>query len=104
MSQGHGVADPTSSFTPVLTQALAATDQRLKRHAKQGLEFRFKEVNSSTQRQRRGVLVQWHQRKTNFCTAFRPKGILDLFHRRLEAKADGMAWETKKKKVKCHST
>jgi hypothetical protein len=48
MSQGHSVADPTSSFTPVLTQALAATNQRLKRHAKQGLEFRFKEVNSSS--------------------------------------------------------
>ncbi|CAD6340663.1 unnamed protein product [Miscanthus lutarioriparius] len=40
------VADPTSPFTPALTQALGATEQRLKRYAQQaGLEFRFKAVS-----------------------------------------------------------
>ncbi|RCV07786.1 hypothetical protein SETIT_1G273300v2 [Setaria italica] len=40
------VADPASPFTPALTQALAATGQRLKRHAQQaGLEFRFNAVS-----------------------------------------------------------
>ncbi|RLN07969.1 scarecrow-like protein 8 [Panicum miliaceum] len=40
------VADPTSPFTPALTQALAATGQRLTRHAQQaGLEFRFNAVS-----------------------------------------------------------
>jgi len=40
------VADPTSPFTPALAQALAATEQLLKRHAQQaGLEFRFKAVS-----------------------------------------------------------
>ncbi|PAN07603.1 hypothetical protein PAHAL_1G348500 [Panicum hallii] len=40
------VADPTSPFTPALAQALAATGQRLTRHAQQaGLEFRFNAVS-----------------------------------------------------------
>ncbi|KAG2653060.1 scarecrow-like protein 8 [Panicum virgatum] len=40
------VADPTSPFTPALAQALAATGQRLQRHAQQaGLEFRFNAVS-----------------------------------------------------------
>uniref|UniRef100_A0A0A9FCJ7 Uncharacterized protein n=1 Tax=Arundo donax TaxID=35708 RepID=A0A0A9FCJ7_ARUDO len=39
------VADPTSPFTPALAQALAATGERLKRHAQQaGVDFRFKAV------------------------------------------------------------
>lgn len=40
------VTDPTSPFTPALAQALAATGQRLKDHARQaGVEFRFRAVS-----------------------------------------------------------
>jgi hypothetical protein len=40
------VADPASPFTPAVAQALAATGQRLKRHAQQaGLKFRFDAVS-----------------------------------------------------------
>lgn len=40
------VTDPTSPFTPALAQALAATGQRLKEHARQaGVEFRFRAVS-----------------------------------------------------------